>query len=174
MRYASVKKCDVANGTGIRVSIFVSGCHHHCKGCFNTDAWDFNFGNEYNEEIEESILKELDKSYIQGLSLLGGEPLEHVNQKGLLSLVKKAKERHPEKTIWCYTGYKFDDDVMGKMFETWPETKELVSNLDIVVDGKYDEDLRDLNLKFKGSSNQRIIDVQKTLEQNEIILADNI
>ena len=112
MRYASVKKCDVANGTGIRVSIFVSGCHHHCKGCFNTDAWDFNFGKEYNEEIEESILKELDKSYIQGLSLLGGEPLEYVNQKGLLSLVKKAKERHPEKTIWCYTGYKFDDDVM--------------------------------------------------------------
>ncbi len=174
MRYASVKKCDVANGTGIRVSIFVSGCHHHCKGCFNTDAWDFNFGNEYNEEIEESILKELDKSYIQGLSLLGGEPLEHVNQKGLLSLVKKAKERYPEKTIWCYTGYKFDDDVMEKMFETWPETKELVSNLDVVVDGKYDEDLRDLNLRFKGSSNQRIIDVQKTLEKNEIILADNI
>jgi len=171
MRYASVKKCDVANGTGIRVSIFVSGCHHHCKGCFNTD---FNFGNEYNEEIEESILKELDKSYIQGLSLLGGEPLEHVNQKGLLSLVKKAKERYPEKTIWCYTGYKFDDDVMGKMFETWPETKELVSNLDVVVDGKYDEDLRDLNLRFKGSSNQRIIDVQKTLEKNEVILADNI
>jgi len=174
MRYASVKKCDVANGTGIRVSIFVSGCHHHCKGCFNTDAWDFNFGKEYNEEIEESILKELDKSYIQGLSLLGGEPLEHVNQKGLLSLVKKAKERYPEKTIWCYTGYKFDDDVMGKMFETWPETKELVSNLDVVVDGKYDEDLRDLNLRFKGSSNQRIIDVQKTLEKNEVILADNI
>ena len=174
MRYASVKKCDVANGTGIRVSIFVSGCHHHCKGCFNTDAWDFNFGNEYNEEIEESILKELDKSYIQGLSLLGGEPLEHVNQKGLLSLVKKAKERYPEITIWCYTGYKFDDDVMEKMFETWPETKELVSNLDVVVDGKYDEDLRDLNLRFKGSSNQRIIDVQKTLEKNEIILADNI
>lgn len=174
MRYASVKKCDVANGTGIRVSIFVSGCHHHCKGCFNTDAWDFNFGKEYNEEIEESILKELDKSYIQGLSLLGGEPLEYVNQKGLLSLVKKAKERHPEKTIWCYTGYKFDDDVMGDMFEKWPETKELVSNFDIVVDGKYDEDLRDLNLKFKGSSNQRIIDVQKTLQNNEIILADNI
>lgn len=174
MRYASVKKCDVANGTGIRVSIFVSGCHHHCKGCFNTDAWDFNFGKEYNEEIEESILKELDKSYIQGLSLLGGEPLEHVNQKGLLSLVKKAKERHPEKTIWCYTGYKFDDEVMGQMFEKWPETKELVSNLDVVVDGKYDEDLRDLNLRFKGSSNQRIIDVQKTLVSNEIILADNI
>ncbi len=174
MRYASVKKCDVANGTGIRVSIFVSGCHHHCKGCFNSDAWDFNFGKEYDEETEESILKELDKSYIQGLSLLGGEPLEYVNQKGLLSLVKKAKERHPEKTIWCYTGYKFDDDVMGDMFNKWPETKELVSNFDIVVDGKYDEDLRDLNLKFKGSSNQRIIDVQKTLENNEIILADNI
>lgn len=174
MNYADIKRVDVANGLGVRVSLFVSGCHHHCKGCFNSDAWDFNFGKEYDEETEESILKELDKSYIQGLSLLGGEPLEYVNQKGLLSLVKKAKERHPEKTIWCYTGYKFDDDVMGDMFNKWPETKELVSNFDIVVDGKYDEDLRDLNLKFKGSSNQRIIDVQKTLENNEIILADNI
>ncbi len=174
MKYASVKKCDVANGTGVRVSIFVSGCHHHCKGCFNTDAWDFNFGKEYNEEVEELILNELDKSYIQGLTLLGGEPLEYVNQIGLLSLVKKAKERHPEKTIWCYTGYKFDDDIIGEMFKKWPETKELVSNLDIIVDGKYDEELRDLNLKFKGSSNQRIIDVQKTLVNKKIILADDI
>lgn len=174
MRYATIKKCDVANGTGIRVSIFVSGCHHHCKGCFNSDAWDFNFGNEYNENVEEAILKELDKSYIQGLSLLGGEPLEYVNQKGLLSLVTKAKKRHPEKTIWCYTGYKFDEDVMQNMINKWPETKELVSNLDIVVDGKYDEELRNLNLKFRGSSNQRIIDVKKTLLNNQIVLADNI
>lgn len=174
MRYATIKKCDVANGTGIRVSIFVSGCHHHCKGCFNSDAWDFNFGNEYNENVEEAILKELDKSYIQGLSLLGGEPLEYVNQKGLLSLVTKAKKRHPEKTIWCYTGYKFDEDVMQNMINKWPETKELVSNLDIVVDGKYDEELRNLNLKFRGSSNQRIIDVKKTLLNNQIVLAENI
>lgn len=174
MRYATIKKCDVANGTGIRVSIFVSGCHHHCKGCFNSDAWDFNYGNEYNEKVEEAILNELDKSYIQGLSLLGGEPLEYVNQKGLLSLVKKAKMRHPEKTIWCYTGYKFDEDVMGKMIDDCPETKELISNLDIVVDGKYDEELRNLNLKFRGSSNQRIIDVKKTLLNKEIVLAENI
>ncbi len=174
MKYASIKKCDVANGTGIRVSLFVSGCHHHCKGCFNVDAWDFNFGKEYTEETEESILKALDRDYIQGLSLLGGEPLEHVNQQKLVSLVKKVKERYPNKTIWCYTGYKFDDDVMGKMYNSWDETKELVSNLDIVVDGKYDENLRDLNLKFRGSSNQRIIDVQKTLESNEIVLVPEL
>ncbi len=170
MRYATIKKCDVANGSGVRVSIFVSGCHHHCKGCFNECAWDFNYGEDYTEEVEESILKELDKSYIEGLSLLGGEPLEYVNQQGLLSLVKKAKQRHPEKTIWCYTGYTFDKDVLGDMCNKWPETKELVSKLDVVVDGKFDEDLKDLNLRFKGSSNQRIIDVQKTLKEHEIVL----
>ncbi len=171
MRYATIKKCDVANGSGVRVSIFVSGCHHHCKGCFNECAWDFNYGEDYTEEVEESILKELDKSYIEGLTLLGGEPLEYVNQQGLLSLVKKAKQRHPEKSIWCYTGYTFDKDVLGDMCNKWPETKELVSKLDVVVDGKFDEDLKDLNLRFKGSSNQRIIDVQKTLKEHEIVLA---
>lgn len=173
MRYASVKKCDVANGTGVRVSIFVSGCHHHCKGCFNVDAWDFNYGDIYNEDTEKKIMEALDKSYIKGLSLLGGEPLEYVNQQGLLPLVKKVKEKFPDKTIWCYTGYKFDEDVLGDMCKKWPETAELVKNLDIVVDGKYDENLRDLNLKFKGSANQRIIDVQKTLKEKKIVLADN-
>ncbi len=173
MRYASIKKCDVANGTGVRVSIFVSGCHHHCKGCFNVDAWDFNYGNEYNEETEEKILEALDKDYIKGLTLLGGEPLEYVNQKGLLPLVKKVKEKFPNKTIWCYTGYKFDEDVLGDMCMKWPETNELIRNLDIIVDGKYDENLRDLKLKFKGSSNQRIIDVQRTLRNNQIVLAEN-
>jgi len=174
MKYASIKKCDVANGTGIRVSIFVSGCHHHCKGCFNTDAWDFTFGEEYTDEVEEKILASLDRDYVQGLTLIGGEPLEYVNQKGLVSLVKKAKEKFPQKTIWCYTGYKFDDDVMNDMMKKWPETEEIVSNLDIVVDGKYDDDLRDLNLRFKGSSNQRIIDVKKTLDRGTVILAENV
>lgn len=173
MRYASIKKCDVANGTGVRVSIFVSGCHHHCKGCFNVDAWDFNYGDEYNEDTENKILQALDKDYIKGLTLLGGEPLEYVNQKGLLPLVKKVKEKFPNKTIWCYTGYKFDEDVLDDMCKKWPETNELIHNLDIVVDGKYDEDLRDLRLKFKGSSNQRIIDVKETLKNNQIVLAQN-
>lgn len=173
MRYASLKKCDVANGTGVRVSLFVSGCHHHCKGCFNVDAWDFNYGADFNEETEQKVIDALDKGYIQGLSLLGGEPLEYVNQKGLLPLVKKVKERFPDKTIWCYTGYKFDEDVLNDMCQKWPETKELVQYLDVVVDGKYDEDLRDLNLRFKGSSNQRIIDVKKSLANNEIILAED-
>ena len=173
MNYAKIKKCDVANGTGIRVSLFVSGCHHHCKGCFNSDAWDFNYGDEFTTQTQEKILESLDKEYIQGLSLLGGEPLEYVNQKGLLPLVKKVKERFPDKTIWCYTGYLFED-IVGKMTKEWNETKELLSNIDIIVDGKYNEDLRDLNLRFKGSSNQRIIDVKKTLEANKIVLANEL
>lgn len=174
MRYASIKKCDVANGTGIRVSIFVSGCHHHCKGCFNTDAWDFNYGNEFTNETQEKILEALDKDYIQGLTLIGGEPLEYVNQKGLLPLVKKVKERFPNKTIWCYTGYLFDKEIMENMYKKWPETKELISSIDVIVDGKFEEDLRDLNLKFKGSSNQRIIDVKKSLENNEIVIVKDM
>lgn len=170
MRYAKIKKCDIANGTGVRVSIFVSGCHHHCKGCFNTDAWNFNFGENYTEDTKNEILKLLDKEYIEGLTLLGGEPLEYVNQMGLLPLVKEAKEKYPNKTIWCYTGYLFDKEIM-KEIEKNQVTKELISRLDIIVDGKYEEDLRDLNLRFKGSSNQRIIDVKRTLEKNEIVLA---
>lgn len=174
MRYASIKKCDVANGTGVRVSLFVSGCHHHCNGCFNSDAWDFDYGQEFTKETEDKIIEALDKGYIQGLSLLGGEPMEYVNQKGLLPLIRRVKEKFPEKTIWCYTGYKFDDDIVGNMFDRWPETEELVSYFDVVVDGKYDDNLRDLNLRFKGSSNQRIIDVKKTLANNEIVIMEDI
>jgi len=107
MNYADIKIADVANGKGVRVSLFVSGCNHHCKGCFNPQAWDFNYGKEFTEEDEERVMEDLDHSYVAGLSLLGGEPLEHQNQKGLLPLLKKVKERFPEKNIWCYTGYKF-------------------------------------------------------------------
>ena len=161
MRYASIKKCDVANGTGIRVSLFVSGCHHHCKGCFNTDAWDFNYGNDFTEQTQEKILEALDKDYIQGLSLLGGEPLEYVNQKGLLPLVKKVKQRFPNKTIWSWTGYKFEDYI---------KDKEIVNYLDVLVDGQFVDELRNPMLKWKGSSNQRVIDIKKTLKKNDIVL----
>ena len=170
MNYADIKKADIANGLGVRVSVFVSGCNHHCKNCFNEEAWDFNYGKEFTEEQVEQVIKELDHPYVSGLSLLGGEPLEHINQKGLLPLVKKVKEKFPEKDIWCYTGFKLDEDVVDKMCKNWEETPELLSYIDVMVDGKFEEDKKDIRLKFRGSSNQRIIDVKKSLKENKTIL----
>lgn len=172
MHYATIKECDVANGPGVRVSLFVSGCNHHCKGCFNEIAWNFNYGCEFTEETVNKVLKDLDKDYIEGLSLLGGEPLEHTNQKGLLPLIKKVKEKYPNKSIWCYTGFDFEKDVMGNMYKNWEETKELVNNIDVIVDGKFEQELKNPSLKFRGSSNQRLIDVQKSIKENQIIWAD--
>lgn len=167
MNYADIKRIDVANGEGVRVSIFVSGCNHHCKGCFNECAWDFNYGNKFTEKQEEEVLKDLDHDYISGLTLLGGEPLEPANQEGLLPLVKKAKEKFPGKKIWCYTGFDFEKDVVGKMAKQSETTKELLKYIDVVVDGKFEEDKKDLKLKFRGSSNQRILDVQESLKENK-------
>ena len=173
MYYADIKKADIANGEGIRESIFVSGCNHKCKNCFNQEAWDFNFGKEFTEKEIDKIVEELDSPYIAGLSILGGEPLEHCNQKGLLPLARKVKEKYPEKNIWCYTGFTFDKDVMGKMYKNFEETPELLSYIDVIVDGKFEEEKKDLSLKFRGSSNQRIIDVKKSLKDNEVILYKN-
>ena len=167
MNYADIKRIDVANGEGVRVSVFVSGCNHHCKGCFNECAWDFNYGNKFTEKQEEEVLKDLDHDYISGLTLLGGEPLEPANQSGLLPLVKKAKEKFPDKKIWCYTGFDFEKDVVGKMAKQSDTTKELLKYIDVVVDGKFEEDKKDLKLKFRGSSNQRILDVQESLKENK-------
>ena len=172
MNYATIKECDVANGPGVRVSLFVSGCNHHCKGCFNEIAWDFNYGKEFNEETINKILKDLDKEYIEGLSLLGGEPLEYVNQKGLVKLVKRVKEKFPNKTIWCYTGFDFEKDVMGKMYKNWNETKELIDNIDVIVDGKFEIERKNPSLSFRGSENQRLIDVRKSIKESKIIWAD--
>lgn len=169
MNYADIKRVDVANGEGVRVSVFVSGCNHHCKGCFNSEAWDFNYGKEFDGNCMQKVLNELDQPYISGLSLLGGEPLDPKNQKGVLEIVKKAKEKHPEKKIWCYTGFTFDDDVMDKMYNISEDTRELISNIDVLVDGKFEEDKKDLKLKFRGSSNQRIIDVQESLKEKKVV-----
>lgn len=170
MNYADIKKADIANGIGVRVSVFVSGCTHHCKNCFNSEAWDFNYGKKFTEEEIDKVIKEMDHPYVAGLSLLGGEPLEHVNQQGLLPLVKKVKEKFPDKNIWCYTGYNFDTDVMDKMCKTWKETPELLSFLDVIVDGKFEEEKKDIKLRFRGSSNQRIIDVKKSLKEKKAVL----
>ena len=123
MHYADIKKADIANGVGVRVSVFVSGCTHHCKNCFNSEAWDFNYGNEFTENEINRVIKELDHPYVAGLSLLGGEPLEHVNQQGLLPLLKKVKEKFPDKNIWCYSGYTFETDIMGKMYKCFGRWK---------------------------------------------------
>lgn len=169
MNYADIKNFDVANGPGIRVSLFVSGCNHHCKGCFNPETWDFKFGNPFTQETMDEIIKLLDSPHIAGLTLLGGEPLEHESQQALLPLVKKVKELFPEKNIWCFTGYDFEQDIMGKMVIDWVETKELLNYIDIIVDGKFVEELKNLSLRFKGSSNQRIISVKKSIETGNLV-----
>ncbi len=172
MHYATIKWTDIANGEGVRISLFVSGCTHRCKNCFNEIAWDFAYGEPFTEEVEARIIKELDSPFISGLSLLGGEPLEPQNQRALLPFVRKVKALYPEKSIWCYTGFVFDEKtgVLTATHKNTADTKALISLLDILVDGPFVEELKDIRLKFRGSSNQRIIDVQKTLQKKEIVL----
>lgn len=157
MNYATIKFYDVANGTGVRVSLFVSGCRHHCKGCFNAETWDFAYGEPYTQEVEDSIIEGLKPDYITGLSLLGGEPFEPENQPALTALLRRVKTELPEKTVWCYTGYTYDTDLAegGSVFTD--VTKEMLSYIDILVDGEFIEEKRDLMLRFRGSRNQRIL-----------------
>lgn len=170
MNYAEIKKCDVANGPGVRVSLFVSGCTHHCKECFNPETWDFGYGKPFTQETIDLILGYLEPDYIKGITLLGGEPLERVNQQGLLPLVEQIHEKYPEKSVWCFTGYDYEKDILGRMYQEWPETKELLSHLEVLVDGEFMIDKKDLGLVFKGSSNQRTIRVQESLRAGKIIL----
>ena len=157
MNYANIKKYDIADGPGVRVSLFVSWCRHHCKGCFNAETWDFNYGQPYTAETEAEIIDALKSSYIAGFTLLGGEPFEPENQVEMVKLLKKIRETYPEKSIWCYTGYLYDVDLIpsGKVFTE--VTQEMLSYIDTLVDGEFIEEEKDLSLKFRGSRNQRII-----------------
>ena len=170
MNYGEIKNCDIANGPGVRVTLFVSGCRNHCKGCFQPETWDFCHGKPFDSTVENEILESLKPDYIKGLTLLGGDPFEPENQPGLLSLVKKVKEVYPDKNIWCYTGYLFDEDICGKMLDRVPETRELLSCIDVLIDGPFIEERKNLKIRFRGSDNQRIIDVKKTMEAGEIVL----
>lgn len=163
MNYATIKPVDIANGPGVRVSLFVSGCRHHCKGCFNAKAWDFEYGEPFTEEVWQKIFSALDHDYMEGITLLGGEPMEPENQVGLLPFLKELKKRFPQKTIWCFSGYDFEKDILGRMMKESEVTRELVPLLDVLVDGKFVEDLKNLSLKFRGSENQRILDVARSL-----------
>ena len=169
MNYAEIKNFDIANGEGVRVSLFVSGCTHHCKNCFNIETWDFSFGKPFTEETEELLLKELSPDYIDGLSLLGGEPFEPANQAALLPFLRRVRERYPQKNIWCYTGYLFDRELLSDSRARCAYTDEMLSLLDVLVDGEFVQDLYSITLQFRGSSNQRIIDVQQSLKTGEII-----
>lgn len=172
MNYAEIKYCDVANGPGVRTSLFVSGCSHHCPGCFNEIAWDFNYGKPFTQDTIDYIIESLKPDYIQGLTLLGGEPFEYSNQKGLLPLVRQVRKVLPQKDIWCFTGFLFDKDIIENMCKKWKETNELLSYIDVLVDGRFVEELKNLNLKFKGSENQRTILVNESLKSGNVILYD--
>ena len=165
MHYGKIKECDIADGPGVRVSLFVSGCRHHCKGCFNPETWDFKYGQPYSKETEEEVLRLLEPEYIQGFSLLGGEPFEPENQGVLTGLLRRIKERYPMKDVWCYSGYLYDVDLAkgGKVHTE--VTDEMLSYIDVLVDGEFVEELKDVTLVFRGSSNQRIIELKQCEEK---------
>lgn len=170
MNYAEIKTCDIANGPGVRVSLFVSGCTHRCKGCFNEIAWDFEYGKEFDEDTMNRLLDALRPDYVRGLTLLGGEPMEYRNQLGLLPFIRRVRAELPQKDIWCFSGYLFDSQIRDEMCKKWEETKELLSYIDVMVDGKFVEELKDIKLRFRGSSNQRIIDVKASLATSNVVL----
>lgn len=170
MNYAEIKNCDIANGPGVRISLFVSGCTHHCPGCFNQVAWDFDYGQPFTQQTIDQILEMLKPGYIKGLTLLGGEPFEPENQGAIVELLRQIKEKYPEKSIWAFSGYLFDRDILSGRLGNWEMTKEYLSYLDVLVDGPFVEAKKNLSLRFRGSENQRIIDVPASLAANQIVL----
>ena len=170
MNYATIKNCDIANGPGVRVSLFVSGCTHRCPGCFNEVAWDFNYGEPFTEQTIETILDMLRPAYIKGLTLLGGEPFEPQNQAEVVKLLRRIRKEMPEKTIWAFSGYLFEKDMLSGRIG---DVSEYLSYLDVLVDGPFVQAKKNLSLRFRGSENQRIIDVKASLAAGETILWDD-
>ena len=185
MRFSQIRSMDVSNGEGIGVALFVQGCPHHCKNCFNPETWDFNGGKEWTEEVKNEFLKLIDRPYIKRVSLLGGSPLADQNLDDIYNLIKEIKIKFPDKTIWLYTGYIVDIfelpnsdhteiivNPMSKDMDCNFKRASIIRKCDVVIDGRYDEDKKDLRLNFRGSSNQRLIAVQESLEKGEIVLWD--
>ena len=170
MNYAEIKTCDIANGEGVRTSLFVSGCTHHCKGCFNEMTWDFRYGENFDDSVEEYLLETLAPGYVAGLTLLGGEPFEPANQRGLLPFLEKVKTQYPQKSIWCYTGYLYDTELVAGSRAHCECTDRMLALIDVLVDGRFVEEQKDIRLKFRGSANQRIIDVKRSRELGEVVL----
>lgn len=172
MNYGNIKECDIADGPGVRVSLFVSGCRHHCKGCFNEETWNFNYGQPYTEETEAEILNSLDSNFIQGFTLLGGEPFEPENQVELVKLLKKVRETYPKKRYLVLQWVSFDRDMIPGGCVHTNVTDEMLSYIDVLVDGEFKEALKDVTLVFRGSQNQRIINVQESKKQGKVVLED--
>lgn len=170
MNYATIKNCDIANGPGVRVSLFVSGCTHRCKGCFNAVAWDFDYGEPFTQQTADTILDMLKPDYIQGLTLLGGEPFEPRNQPALVDLLRQVKSKYPKKSIWAFSGYLFDKDILPGRLGDPAITREFLSYLDVLVDGPFVESKKNLMLRFRGSENQRLIDVPRSLAEGQVVL----
>ncbi len=171
MNYAEIKRYDIANGPGVRVSLFVSGCRHRCEDCFNEIAWDFSYGKEFTEDVQEMLLGYISSPQIKGITLLGGEPFEVENQRGLLPFVKKVRESFPEKTIWCFSGFTYEQLCGKEKSRARCEvTDELLSLIDVLVDGRYEKEKRNIMLRFRGSENQRLIDMNKTRECGEVVI----
>lgn len=174
MNYALIRENDIANGPGVRTSLFVSGCRHHCKGCFNPETWNFSYGEEFTQNEIDKIIIATSPSYIEGLTLLGGEPFEPENQGALVELLKQFKEKLPNKSVWCYSGFSFGNELLSKAQNNQENVKELLELIDVLVDGKFVEELKSSALLFRGSSNQNIIDVQESLNQNKLVLLPGV
>ena len=170
MYYGTLKEYDIADGEGVRVSLFVSGCTNACPGCFQPETWDFHYGMPYTEETEQKILSALDHEYIQGLTLLGGEPFEPSNQKELVKLLRRVRSTYPKKDVWCYTGFVYERDLVPGGRKYTEDTDEMLSYIDVLVDGPFIESLRNITLKFRGSENQRLIDLRETEKQGKVVL----
>ena len=174
MKYATIKWYDISNGPGVRVSLYVSGCRNHCKNCFNPETWDFNYGEPFTEDIEKKIIEGLKPDYIKGFTLLGGDPFEPENQKVLAPFLETLRKAYPEKSFWAFTGYDYEKDLLTGKLGGADNVMRMLNCLDVLVDGRFVEDLKDLNLKFRGSANQRIILLKPSLKEDKIILRDEV
>lgn len=171
MNYGAIKKCDIANGVGVRTVLFVSGCTHHCKGCFQPETWNFDYGERYTKATEDEIIESLRPDYVDGITLLGGEPFEPENQRELVKLLRRIKKELPQKTVWSFSGYTYEE-LTGDSRAVCEVTNEMLSMLDVLVDGEFVEAKRNISLRFRGSENQRLIDMNKTRKEGKIVLWD--
>ena len=171
MNYGAIKKCDIANGVGVRTVLFVSGCRHHCKGCFQPETWNFDYGERYTKETEDEIIESLRPDYVDGITLLGGEPFEPENQRELVKLLRRIKKELPQKTVWSFSGFTYEE-LTGDSRAVCEVTNEMLSMLDVLVDGEFVEAKRNISLRFRGSENQRLIDMNKTRKEGKIVLWD--
>ena len=175
MHYGELKKCDIANGIGVRVTLFVSGCTNHCPDCFQPQTWDFDYGKPFTDETKAAIFAELDKPFVNGLTVLGGEPFEPRNQRELLPLLREVREKYPDKTIWCFTGFRLDDELLRDgSYPRCEATDGMLACINVLVDGRFVKELKDISLQFRGSRNQRVIDMDRTREAGEITIWEKL